>query len=86
MEELELTEEVAIAMVNAASERARVVAEQQAKEKEEAEARRMEEEEAARRLLSGDGPAVEVDESAEAAADAILSMGSGESSESGSGE
>lgn len=86
MEELELTEEVAIAMVNAASERARVVAEQQAKEKEEAEARRMEEEEAARRLLSGDGPAVEVDESAEAAADAILSMGSGESSESGSSE
>lgn len=86
MEELELTEEVAIAMVNAASDRARDVAEQQAKEKEEAEVRRREEEAAASRLLSGDGPSVEVDDSAEAAADAILSLGGpGDGSESGQG-
>ncbi len=82
MEELEVSEQVAIEMVNAASERARVVAEQQAKEKEESEIRRREEEEAARRLLSSDGGPVQVDASAEAAADAILSLGGspGESS------
>jgi len=54
-QELELEPEVAARMVEAASERAKEVAEQQAREKEEAERRRAEEEEAARRLLLGEG-------------------------------
>jgi len=54
-QELELTPEVAEEMVSRASARAKIVAEQQAREKEEAEKRRAADELATRRLLSGEG-------------------------------
>ena len=76
--ELGLDESIAGAVVEAASARAKIVAEQQQREKEEAEARRRQEAEAARRLLSGEGlPTTEegtVDP--ELAAAAILGVGS----------
>jgi len=69
--ELQATAEVADAIVAACSEKAKVVAEQQEKDRAEAEARAAEEASAADALLGG-GQAVQVDESAEAAADDIL--------------
>jgi transcription termination/antitermination protein NusA len=75
MNELAIDEALAQQMVEAASTRAKVVAEQQQKDKELAEIRRREEEEAARRLLAGEVPEGAVD--AETAAAAILGAGSG---------
>ncbi len=54
--ELEISAEAAQLAVETASAKAKVVAEEQAREKEQAEIRKREEEEAARRLLSGEGP------------------------------
>src|SRR5262249_25587703 len=54
--ELGLAEDTAQKVIEAASVKAKEVAEQQAKDKEEAEKRRKLEEEAARRLLSGEVP------------------------------
>lgn len=71
--ELGVTEDVAKTIVDKASAKAKVVAEQQQKDKEEAEAKRKLEEEAARRLLAGEQPTGPVD--AEAAAAAILGGG-----------
>jgi transcription termination/antitermination protein NusA len=79
MNELSIDETVARQMVEAASTRAKVVAEQQQKDKEEAEARRAVEEEAARRLLAGE---VEGAVDAETAAAAILGAGAAGSTES----
>ncbi len=72
-EELEITGELAQRMVDIASAKSKVVAEQQEREKAEAEARRKQEEEAARRLLAGEMGA---DEDADLRAAAILSLGS----------
>ncbi|MFN7020231.1 MAG: transcription termination factor NusA [Phycisphaerales bacterium] len=74
--ELEIPEDVAQRVVEAASIKAKEVAEQQAKDKEEAEKRKREEEEAARRLLSGEGTAGGVDADPELAAAAILGASS----------
>jgi N utilization substance protein A len=71
--ELGVTEDTAKAIVEKASSKAKIVAEQQQKEKEEAEAKRKLEEEAAKRLLAGETPAGPVD--AETAAAAILGGG-----------
>jgi len=73
MAELEVDEASAAKMVEAATTRAKVVAEEQQREKEEAEKRRAEEAEAAQRVLAGDG-SEEVD--AETAAAAILGASS----------
>ncbi len=69
--ELEVTPEVAAALVKAAAEKSKIVAEQQAKDKAEAEQKRKEEEEAARQLLAEGGDASSV--SPDVAAAAILS-------------
>lgn len=72
-EELEIGEDLANTMVQAAGERAKVVAEQQEKERAEAEARKKAEEEAASRLLGDfDSPPPQVDEASDARAAAIL--------------
>lgn len=71
--ELGVTEDTAKAIVDKASSKAKVVAEQQQKDKEEAEAKRKLDEEAAKRLLAGETPAGPVD--AETAAAAILGGG-----------
>jgi transcription termination/antitermination protein NusA len=71
--ELEIEMGLAQQMVEVAAERAKEVAEQQAKEKEEAERRKAEEEETARRLLDGDLGSGE-DVSGDVAAAAILSV------------
>ena len=68
MTELSVGEDVAKAMVERASAKAKIVAEQQQKDKEEAEKKRKAEAEAMQRLLAGDGTA----EAGEAAAAAIL--------------
>ncbi len=69
--ELECDAETATRVIEAASQRARVVAEQQQKEKEEAELRRTEEESEAKRLLEGGAATGPV--SPDIAAAAILS-------------
>jgi N utilization substance protein A len=72
-EELELSDDLANRMVQAAGERAKVVAEQQEKERAEAAIRKRDEEETARRLFGDiDGPTPQVDEASEARAAAIL--------------
>ena len=80
-EELGLDEAVAATLVDICSERAKEVAEQQAREKEEEEARRAEEEAAAGAVLGGGGPGGEApaatDAAAEAAAASILGGGGG---------
>ena len=70
--ELEVDEEKAERLVLLASEKAKVVAEQQEKDKAEADARRAAERDAAERLLAGEGG----DMDADTAAAAILSAGS----------
>jgi len=80
--ELEIDETTAERMVETASARARVLAEQAEREKEEAAKKKAEEEDAARRLLEGGGEG-EVD--ADVAAAAILGVGSGGSPRSGAG-
>ncbi|MGA1017983.1 MAG: transcription termination factor NusA, partial [Phycisphaerales bacterium] len=81
-DELGLDEEVAVTLVDICSEKAKEVAEQQAREKEEAEARRAEEEAAAGAVLgggAGDGEgSAATDEAAEAAAASILGGGGGD--------
>ncbi len=72
--ELGVTEEVAKTIVDRASSKAKVVAEQQQKDKEEAEAKRKADEEAAKRLLAGETPSGPID--ADLAAAAILGGGS----------
>jgi N utilization substance protein A len=72
--ELEIPEELATKVIEVVSVKAKEVAETQAKDKEAAEKRKREEEEAARRLLSGDVPAGDVDP--EMAAAAILGASS----------
>ncbi len=76
IEELEIDDALAAAIVDRASTRAKEVAEQQAKEKDEAERRKAEEIEATRRLFS-DTPGDDGEVSADLAAAAILSIGSG---------
>ena len=71
-EELEITRELADALVEHCAEQARVVAEQQAREREDAERKRMEEEAAGAALLGEDQPYIEPDEQAESAAASIL--------------
>jgi N utilization substance protein A len=72
-EELELDDELAGRMVQAAGERAKVVAEQQERERAESDARKREDEEAARRLLGDfDSPPPQIDEASDARAAAIL--------------
>jgi N utilization substance protein A len=71
--ELGITEDTAKIVVEKASAKAKVVAEQQQKDKEEAEAKRKAEEEAARRLLAGEQPQGPID--ADMAAAAILGGG-----------
>jgi N utilization substance protein A len=71
--EIEMDEQVANAAVEAASARAKVIAEQQEREKAEAEKRKSEEAEAARRLLEGD---LDSTGDADLAAAAILGLGS----------
>ncbi len=72
-EELELSDDLANRMVQAAGERAKIVAEQQEKERAEAAIRKRDEEETARRLFGDiDGPPAQVDEASEARAAAIL--------------
>jgi N utilization substance protein A len=73
--ELEIDAAKAELIVQAAAERAKVVAEQQQREKEEAEARRKAEEEAARRLLDGDLDALQGEVHPDVAAAAILGAG-----------
>ena len=77
IEEFELSQETADEIVKASGERARVVAEEQAREKELAEQRKREEEEAASILLGGGETTegAEPDAEAEAAAAAILGGG-----------
>jgi N utilization substance protein A len=70
MSELGVTEEQAKHVVEIASAKAKIVAEQQQKDKEEAEAKRRLEAEAAAKLLAGEAPAGGVD--ADVAAAAIL--------------
>ncbi len=71
--ELEIEDQDTLeAIMQLASQRAKEVAEQQAKDKEEAEKRRAEEQDAARRLLAGEGG----DMDPETAAAAILGAGS----------
>ncbi|MBX3353051.1 MAG: transcription termination factor NusA [Phycisphaeraceae bacterium] len=72
MEELTIDETLANTMVTIASERAKVVAEQQEKDRAEADARKQEEEAAARRLLGEFDPSAPVDPEADARAAAIL--------------
>jgi len=83
--ELEIEQARAEQIVQAASERAKVVAEQQQRDKEEAEARRKADEEAARRLLDGElsGAGGEVDP--DVAAAAILGAGFGGGAGAGAG-
>lgn len=83
MEELTIDETLANTMVNIASERAKVVAEQQEKDRAEADARKQEEEAAARRLLGEFDPNTPVDPEADARAAAILGdlMGGGSPAE-----
>ena len=71
--ELGITEDTAKIVVEKASAKAKIVAEQQQKDKEEAEAKRKAEEEAARRLLAGEQPQGPID--ADMAAAAILGGG-----------
>lgn len=79
--ELEIETELAEHLVEIASARAKVAAEQQQKDKEEAEARRRAEEDAARKLLSGESPdAEEGDVDPEVAVAAILGAGAAASS------
>ena len=66
--EIEVDEETAAKMVELASAKSKVVAEQLKQEKEEAEQRRKEEEEAARRLLEGEAAEGGVDPDVAAAA------------------
>ncbi|TVQ32502.1 MAG: transcription termination/antitermination protein NusA [Phycisphaeraceae bacterium] len=73
IDELEMPTELAETVINSASEKAKIVAEQQAREKAEAEKRRVEEEAAARRMLEGEGDGGEI--SSDIAAAAILSAG-----------
>jgi len=75
-DELGMPAEVADAVVEACSAKARVVAEQHLKEKEEAERKRLEDEQLSSSVL-GDGsePPVETDEAAESAAASILGDG-----------
>jgi N utilization substance protein A len=79
--EIGLDEAIAHTAVEAASARAKIVAEQQEREKKEAEIRKAEESEAARRLLDGEigGEGEEMD--ADMAAAAILGLGSVKSSD-----
>ncbi|MFU8828782.1 MAG: transcription termination factor NusA [Phycisphaerales bacterium] len=79
--EIGLDEAIANTAVEAASARAKIVAEQQEREKKEAEIRKAEESEAARRLLDGEigGEGEEMD--ADMAAAAILGLGSVKSSD-----
>jgi N utilization substance protein A len=72
--ELAVTEDIAREMVDKASAKAKIVAEQQQKDKEEADRKRREEAEAAQRLLAGETPVGPVD--ADLAAAAILGAGS----------
>jgi hypothetical protein len=72
--ELGISEEMAARMVEIASAKSKVVAEQQQKDKEEAAKKRMADEEAARKLLAGEVPAGGLD--GEAAAAAILGASS----------
>ena len=74
MTELGVDEAVAAEMVEKASAKAKIVAEQQQKDKEEAEKKRRAETEAAARLLAGETPTGPVD--AELAAAAILGAAS----------
>ena len=80
-EEFEITPELSAKVVEIASERAKVVAEEQAREKEEAERLKAEEEQAAAAIFGGDSAPsesseqVEVDADADAAAAAILGGG-----------
>ncbi len=80
MSELGVAEDAAKVMVEKASAKAKIVAEQQQKDKEEAERKRKEEQEAARRLLEGGGAPGEV--SGEVAAAAILGAGAAPPAES----
>jgi transcription termination/antitermination protein NusA len=73
MTELGITEEVAKLVVETASSKAKIVAEQQQKDKEEAEKKRRAEAEAAAKVLSGEVPAGGLD--ADVAAAAILGVG-----------
>lgn len=71
MSELEIDEEVAARIVDAAAQKAKEVAEQQEREKAEAEQRKREEQAAAERMLSGGGETLDP----EATAAAILGAG-----------
>ncbi len=71
--ELGITEEIANTIVEKASAKAKIVAEQQQKDKEEAEAKRRADEDAAKRMLAGEQPSGPID--AETAAAAILGGG-----------
>ena len=73
--ELQATPEIADAIVQACSEKAKVVAEQQAKDREEAERLAAEESSAADALLGGGEGGAQTDEASEAAADDILGGG-----------
>jgi len=87
IEEFEISEEVADEIVRLAGERARVVAEEQAREKELAEQRKREEEQTASILLGGEQvEGAEPDEEAEAAAAAILGGGAGGGSDEGASD
>jgi hypothetical protein len=72
--ELGITDELAKHLVEIASAKAKIVAEQQQKDKEEAEAKRKLEAEAAAKLLAGESPTAGVD--ADVAAAAILGASS----------
>ncbi len=74
-EELGLSPETAQLVVAKCTERARQVAEEQAREKEEAERRKAEEDAAGAALLAGGDEPVEVDEQADAIAASILGGG-----------
>ncbi len=80
--ELELPVEMTTGAVEIASARAKIVAEQQAKDKIESDARRAQEQEAARRLIEGgEMPASDgLDADPNAAAAAILGLGGGSTS------
>ncbi|MHC4975762.1 MAG: transcription termination factor NusA [Planctomycetota bacterium] len=80
-DEFEITPELSAQVVEIASDRAKVVAEEQAREKEAAEKRKAEEEQAAAAIFGGDGgttdssESTEIDADADAAAAAILGGG-----------
>ncbi len=91
VEELGMPEELAARVVQICADKAKIVAEQQAKEKEEAELRKAEEEAAVSAVLGdggeasaaavlGGGGAAAPDSQSEASADAILGLGGGASS------